>query len=185
MIIKMTLLSDAIFGNGLSIPGEEDISVLCDKEGFPYYKGGTFKGIFGEEMKRYLALTGSGQEMARKFLGFGGNDQASDQLIFSDFTISEWVKKQVLKELSSNATEIKDALTNIRTFTAVDEEGMVKEGSLRMARCVNKGLVFYSKISGIQPGEEQLIKDVLRMVKWIGTLRNRGFGKVRIEEAAD
>ena len=30
MKIKMELLSDAIFGNGMSVPGGEDISVLRD-----------------------------------------------------------------------------------------------------------------------------------------------------------
>ena len=44
--IKMQLISDVVFGNGMSIPGGEDISILCDEQGFPYYKGGTFKGIF-------------------------------------------------------------------------------------------------------------------------------------------
>ena len=50
MKIKMELLSDAIFGNGMSVPGGEDISVLRDMYGFPYYKGSTFKGVFREEI---------------------------------------------------------------------------------------------------------------------------------------
>ena len=32
MKIRMELLSDAIFGNGMSIPGGEDISVLKDAQ---------------------------------------------------------------------------------------------------------------------------------------------------------
>ena len=57
MKIKMELLSDAIFGNGMSVPGGEDISVLRDMYGFPYYKGSTFKGVFREELYRYLEWT--------------------------------------------------------------------------------------------------------------------------------
>lgn len=53
----MELLSDVVFGNGMSIPGGEDISILCDGFGFPYYKGGTMKGIFREELIRYLNWT--------------------------------------------------------------------------------------------------------------------------------
>ena len=45
MKIKMELLSDTIFGNGMSVPGGEDISVLHDKHGFPYFKGTTLKII--------------------------------------------------------------------------------------------------------------------------------------------
>ena len=48
MIVKMKLMEDAIFGNGQSIPGEEDISLLRDENGFPYYKGSSFKGVFRE-----------------------------------------------------------------------------------------------------------------------------------------
>lgn len=46
LFIEMTLLSDAIFGNGLSIPGGEDIATQMDDQGFPYLKGNTLKGIF-------------------------------------------------------------------------------------------------------------------------------------------
>ena len=92
MNIKMMLLSDAIFGNGSSIPGAEDISILCDGNGFPYYKGGTFKGIFREELGRYLELCGKSETEIRKIvtelLGMGLSDDDHEQIIFSDFTIS-------------------------------------------------------------------------------------------------
>ena len=48
MKIKMELLSDAIFGNGMSVPGGEDISVLRYIYCFTYYIGSTFKGVFRE-----------------------------------------------------------------------------------------------------------------------------------------
>ena len=48
LLIEMTLQSDAVFGNGLSIPGGEDIATQMDDAGFPYLKGNTFKGIFRE-----------------------------------------------------------------------------------------------------------------------------------------
>lgn len=187
MKIKMTLLSDAIFGNGISVPGEEDISVQIDENGFPYYKGGTFKGIFREELIRYLNFTGeaNADEKADALLGFGGNDTATEQLVFSDFTLSPWVREQVLAEFgASGGADIRDAMTHIRTFTKMNENGMVAEESLRMARCVNKGLVFYSEITGIHEEDQDLVKNVLGLIKWIGTMRNRGFGKVRIEEVS-
>ena len=43
MKIKMKLLTDTIFGDGMSVPGGEDISVLHDAQGFPYFKGSSFK----------------------------------------------------------------------------------------------------------------------------------------------
>ena len=188
MKIKMELLSDVIFGNGMSIPGGEDISVLCDKHGFPYYKGGTLKGIFREELERYLAWEGmdqktSEQELVR-LLGESGEDTESpDKLVFSDLELSKAVKSCVLKEIGTEDSQpVLDALTNVRTFTSIGETGMVEEGSLRSGRCVDKGLIFYGEIQ-CQTKDEQLIQEVLAMIKWIGSMRNRGFGKVRFSVA--
>lgn len=188
MKIKMELLSDVIFGNGMSIPGGEDISVLCDKYGFPYYKGGTLKGIFREELERYLDWEGldemSCKEKITRLLGAGGKDTESpDKLVFSDLTLSDSVRSPILQETGAEDPQsVLDILTNIRTFTRIDESGMVEEGSLRSGRCVNRGLIFYGEIHCMEKDEE-LVKNVLALIKWIGSMRNRGFGKVRLSAA--
>ncbi len=188
MKIRMQLMSDAIFGNGESIPGGEDISVLSDKNGFPYYKGGTFKGIFREEMGNYLAWTLSGEKENKikaeleRLLGTGGDDNIynTDKLVFSDFTLSDYVKGQMLAEIGTGqAYNVLNALSHVRTFTAMSPEGIVQEGTLRQCRCINKGLNFYSEIKCSQK-DEQLVEDVLSMIKWVGTMRSRGFGKVKL-----
>lgn len=186
MRIKMKLLSDAVFGSGMSIPGGEDIAVLCDEHGFPYYKGSTFKGVFREEMIRYLGWkTGDLQQAQQKadtLLGEPGSVcmEEQEKLVFSDFQLSEAVKAGMLAEIGEkDPVSVLDCLTNRRTFTAIAENGIVREGSLRYCRCVNKGLYFYSDIA-CRPEEEALVEEVLSMIKWVGTMRNRGFGKVKI-----
>lgn len=186
MKIRMQLMSDAVFGNGESIPGGEDISILNDANGFPYYKGGTFKGIFREEMGNYLAWILSDEnriktEMGR-LLGTGGDDNLHnpDKLVFSDFTLSDYVKRQMLSEIGmGQENNVLNALSHMRTFTAISPDGTVQEGSLRQCRCINKGLNFYSEIRCSQK-DEQLVTDVLSMIKWVGTMRSRGFGKVKL-----
>lgn len=185
MKIKMTLLSDTIFGNGESIPGGEDISVLYDEYGFPYFKGGTLKGIFREELYRLLRWEGKEEievnSIVKEWLGVNDNDEASTErrIQFSDFQLSGYVKEKIRKEID-NPSIILDSLTHLRTFTQIEENGIVKEGSLRTGRCINKGLVFYSEL---QCKNDQIdrICDILAQIKWIGTMRNRGFGKVRME----
>ncbi len=194
MKIRMQLLSDVIFGNGMSVPGGEDISVLCDENGFPYYKGGTFKGIFREALEQYLEWTmqdGDGRERIEarvdRLLGKSGDDMVSHpgKLVFSDFHLSDYVKGQMLAEAKKGQEECRDtilhALSHLRTFTALSEEGIVAEGSLRSCRCINKGLNFYSEVECRQEDEE-LVAAVLSCIKWIGTMRNRGFGKVRLSK---
>lgn len=180
--IRMQLLSDAIFGNGMSIPGGEDISVLCDAGGFPYYKGGTFKGIFRETMEQYLEWTGRGREDIRRLLGVGGDDTVGNgsKLVFSDFQLSDYVKTCMLEEIGEGQRgQVLGALTHIRVFTAISEDGIVREGSLRRVRCINKGLNFYSEIK-CGGEDKEMVSDILSCIKWIGTMRNRGFGKVSI-----
>lgn len=199
MKIKMKLLTDTIFGNGASVPGGEDISVLHDKQGFPYYKGSTFKGVFREELERYLlwekeqADEAAGDDdwarkeaerIANEICGFRGNhDSLKDKAVFSDFQLSEEIRTVILKEIGNHPEEVLETLTHLRTFTAMEKDGsgVVETGSLRTARCVNRGLVLYSQINCSNDKNEKIIRKVLPMIKWIGTMRNRGFGKIRIE----
>ena len=154
--VKMELLSDAIFGNGLSVPGAEDISVLTDSHGFPYYKGGTFKGVFREELIRYLSWTITDEEksgnsliqLADRLLGSPGDDAVINdrKIVFSDFVLSSLVRRMVMDELGDDPEAILAALTDTRTFTKISKEGTAEKGSLRIARCVHKGLIFYSSV---------------------------------------
>lgn len=184
MNVKMTLLSDTIFGNGSSIPGGEDISVLCDGYGFPYFKGGTFKGIFREELERYLELCGKCtsdvRETVTRLLGIASSDDNCERMVFSDFIIAPDVRKIILEEVGIDRPEVvTDILTNVRTFTQIDENGIAAKGTLRRGRCVNEGISFYSSL--FCPEEEkELVTEVLGMIKWVGSMRNRGFGKIRI-----
>ena len=185
MKIRMQLISDVVFGNGESIPGGEDISILGDEHGFPYYKGGTFKGIFREELRNYLTWTMTEADkidaQMKRLLGADSDDkQNPDKLVFSDFTLSEYVKQQILAETGIGQKYIvQNALSHVRTFTAMSANGLVQEGALRQCRCVNKGLNFYSQVQCL-PVDEELVKEVLSTIKWVGTMRNRGFGKVKL-----
>ena len=67
LFIEMTLQSDAVFGNGLSMPGGEDIATQMDDQGFPYLKGNTLKGLFREELINLLAWKKAEQEKKASF----------------------------------------------------------------------------------------------------------------------
>ena len=187
MKLKMKLQSDTIFGNGMSIPGGEDISVLHDADGFPYLKGTTFKGIFREELERYLSWEcerdNEVRSISNRICGFSGDDGSFEKkAVFEDFTLSPNLKHAMRQEIGRKPELILESLTNLRIFTAMDPDGsgVVKNGSLRMARCVNHGLVFYGEVHCSRE-DERIIREVLPLIKWIGTMRNRGFGKVKIE----
>ncbi len=184
MVIKMKLMSDIIFGNGMSVPGAEDISVLHDQYGFPYYKGSTFKGVVRENYERYLGWLGDSESeienKCNELFGNEGDDLRAKKLRFSDFVLSPNVKKTILNEVGENKpNEVLEILTNIRTFTSIDGNGVAKEGSLRMARSVDKDLCFYSEVE-CDATEKEKLKEVIESIKWLGSMRNRGFGKVKL-----
>ena len=165
--IRMELLSDVIFGSGYSIPGGEDVAVSVDKQGWPYLKGSTLKGLLRESMENILVWTGDDSNIASVLLGAAGWDGTED---------SRRVHLTELHLEESPATP-EDCFSS-RTFTAL-ENGVVKEKTLRIASCVRAGLCFTGEIHCLSD-DVALLKRSLAGIKWVGTLRNRGFGRVRI-----
>lgn len=183
LLIEMTLLADAVFGNGLSIPGGEDIATQMDDQGFPYLKGNTLKGMFREELINLLGWTGKDEketdETVCTLMGEGGSEQLDEtrKVRFSDLVINPELRKTVEEETDDLAEHIA-MFTYTRDFTSL-EDGMAKEGSLRQCRTVKSGLHFYGTCYCAKEDAE-LVKEVLSLIRWVGTMRNRGFGKVSI-----
>lgn len=184
IVIQMKLESDAIFGSGISVPGGEDIGIQTDSQGFPYLKGSTVKGIFREELKNYLCWQRmSDQEQAREIkelMGESGmNDLGSPRKVtFSELTLHPELIRQIREEGISKQ-EATEMFTYLRTFTSL-ENGLVKTGSLRTARCIKKGLSFYG-ICSCKKEDAGTVNEVIQQIKWVGSMRSRGFGKVRME----
>ena len=56
---------------------------------------------------------------------------------------------------------------------------MVREGTLRTASCVRKGMAFAGELTCA--GEDvPLLKNALGCIRWMGAMRSRGFGQVRV-----
>ena len=151
LLIEMTLQSDAVFGNGLSIPGGEDIATQMDDAGFPYLKGNTFKGIFREELINLLGWTGKDtaetDHIVCTLMGEGGSEllDESRKVSFSDLVVHPLLRSAAEEE-TGDLSEHKAMFTYTRDFTSL-ENGMAKEGSLRQCRCVN--FIFTALVSAM------------------------------------
>ena len=165
--VTMELLSDAIFGSGYSIPGGEDVAVCRDEGGYPYFKGSTLKGLLRESLENLAAWTGRGTQDADALLGQSGWDGTEEarRVHFTALTLEQ------------PPADPEDCYST-RTFTSL-EGGVVKTGSLRMAACIRRGLRFSGQLTCAEE-DEALLLDALAGVKWAGTLRSRGFGRVRL-----
>lgn len=183
LLVHMQLESDTIFGNGMSMPGGEDICIQTDLQGFPFLKGSTLKGIFREELINLLSWMKMPEEeaidMVRNLMGErGADDTSSRKLVFSDLTMHPDVIERIEREEGITSQEIIEMLTYLRTFTEL-EDGIAKGESLRTARCIKKGLNFYGTCTCAKDDVE-IVQEVLRFIKWAGSMRSRGFGKVRV-----
>ncbi len=165
--IKITLLSDAVFSSGNSVPGGEDISVYTDKDGYPYYKATSFKGILRQEAENYLNWTNGNKSTLDFLFGKEGREYTDEErrLTFTDFILQN--KEQC----------IPDDCYTLRAFTQM-ENGAAKDGSLRTAKCIIQGLTFAGDVE-CSDSDKDLVSKVVSAVKWIGTMRNKGFGRVK------
>lgn len=164
--VTMTLCSDAVFGSGYSIPGGEDVAVCRDEKGYPYVKGATWKGLL--------------RESAEDLAAWGGGSQADIAALFGEedwngLTDGRRVRLTALT-LDGPPADPEDCF-DLRTFTSL-ENGVVKAGTLRTASCVRAGLVFRGELECAE-GDLPLLRDALSGIKWAGTQRSRGFGRVR------
>ncbi len=165
--VTMELLSDTIFGSGYSIPGGEDIAVCIDPKGYPYLKGATFKGLLRESVENLIAWEGGDPGLAALLFGTEGWSETDDRrkIHITAFTLSD-------------APADPADCFETRTFTALDN-GIISKGSYRIASCIRRGLRFEGEV--LCAGEDvRLIENALRGIRYLGTLRNRGFGHVRM-----
>ncbi len=165
--ITMRLLSDAIFGSGFSTPGGDDIGVYQDSDGYPYLKGSTLKGLLLESMENLAAWEGRAQSDVKAMMGVEGWEGESSER-----------RLHVSSLRLKDRPRISEECYTSRIFTAL-ENGVVKSKTLRSATCIRSGLCFSGEVE-CAGQDEAFVKEALCCIKWAGTLRHRGFGRVEI-----
>lgn len=190
MIVKLKLLSDAVFGSGKSIPGGEDIGILTDEYGFPYVSGTNIKGNLRETMTNLLAWKQESEGIIEELFGVANResmeDESGQKIYVSDFLLPLSVREAVCEELeidkvserNARKEQVTDLFTELRTFTRL-EDGVSAKGSLRDARCIAKDMVFLGEIQ-CPKDREEIVKESLAYLKWLGSMRTRGFGAVEM-----
>ena len=190
MIVKIKLLSDGIFGSGRSIPGGEDIGILTDEYGFPYISGTNVKGNLRETMSNLLSWKNESDGKVEELFGMANRESLEDEnrqkIYVSDFMLPLSVRKAVCEELeidtvkkrNARREQVTDLFTELRTFTRL-EDGVSAQGTLRDARCVVQNMVFLGEIQ-CPKDREEIVKESLAHLKWLGSMRTRGFGAVEV-----
>lgn len=192
--VEIELLSETIFGSGEAVSNSIDIEVLQDNLGIPYMKGKTFKGKLREEMEEIVELlkesTGKDyKEQLRGLLGVEGgfnNDNSGvlETVKFSNCEISKNIKdflKDSLEKREILREDILAAFTEVRIFTAIDDKGIAKDGSLRESRVVRRDFKYYVDINSartLTTVDKGLLAMGISALRNLGSMESRGKGEV-------
>lgn len=189
--LSIKLVSDALIGSGEGFGTVIDSDVVFDDTGLPYIPARRVKGILRESCKDLSCMFKLSDikqlNMSDdKIFGEQGNTSPSSLIfLISNFYISEFsmnseflayaIQKQYLSK-----NNIIDYFTNIRMNTAIDKDGMAKDGSLRTLRVLNKGIEFTGDVECDSDFENELGL-ICIYTRHIGSKRNRGFGEIRLK----
>jgi hypothetical protein len=192
--LTIRLESETTFGRGDGLAGMVDQEVVHDTYGFPYLRGRTIKGLLSEECDGIAALLDSPQRwnaaLRRLFGVAGSTGDAQGLWHYGDATLPAELRAAVAIQQDPNlpvdmrlsAAEVLDALTAIRSQTAIDAStGAPDEGSLRAARVVIRDLVFTSALTVPETHEDDLtlLAAGCLALRHLGSGRTRGRGRVR------
>lgn len=185
--IQVKLVTEAIFGSGHSIPGSVDLEVVYDECGLPYMKAKTFKGNFREAMDDIVNEIGKERYSFMIDELLGKSESGINQwktLNFSDLRLPENIRNTIKKatlEDKLQSGEVMEALTDVRSFTSVDEEGSTIKGSLRQMRVIKKDITLEVDLHTERKLTEEelgLLSMTSRYLRHIGTMRTRGKGEI-------
>ncbi|MDP2692018.1 MAG: RAMP superfamily CRISPR-associated protein [bacterium] len=183
--MKITLKTQSAL---LSASGESsahlDADVKYDKHGFPYIQAKTFKGLLRESGLEVCEILGNDYEVVDELFGKTGNKD-SGLLAFNNLCLKDYnvIEKELIRHHNIlNKEFIKKFFTEIRQQTTI-ENGTAKDKSLRKYRLIKEGIEFETniEIENVTQNQIGFLKNTLLNLRYIGTRRNRGFGKIEIK----
>lgn len=176
----ITFLSDWHTGSGLGSGAKADAIVVKDEHNLPFLPGKTFKGLLKDAIEDMKDVQRSliNVELVEKLFGKENEDKSTQagDLFFSNATLPENEQAEISEELS-------EFLYRTMSSTTIDENGVAKEGSLRTME-VTVPLTLGGEISAtdeFSEDEKDLLRKAMLWTRSLGSNRNRGLGRCKIE----
>lgn len=153
-------------GSGLAAGAETDALVIKDKNGLPFIPGRTVKGLVRQAVEEVSGLKGDGVDVVALF---GDEGSSPSSLFFSNAVLTD---AEVIV-----AEHLQSQLFSETAYTAIDKDGIAKQGSLRRMETVIP-CQLQGRILGIPSEEDKAaIVESLAYIKNLGLHRNRGLGR--------
>lgn len=185
--LVITLLSDALPGNGEGLANVIDTDTCYDDYGFPVIPSKRIKGILREtckDMELYKVLEGKTTE---EIFGSSGEDFGSAFRVSNGYLKDYQNLKSFIEQKRQNSSQkrlynteaVLKCYTYLRAQTAIDVDGIAKETSLRTKRVLKKGLQFECNLS-IPDEYAEIVKKICLATRRFGINRTRGLGEIAI-----
>ncbi|MBX2929797.1 MAG: hypothetical protein KF852_18330 [Saprospiraceae bacterium] len=175
-----------------------DADVVFHRTGFPMIPARRIKGMLKESLEEVMEIAGKTETdikaVVAALFGESGKTTYQGKLLLHNLLLPEW--EQIAKEVSENkmypgfqSDFIKEYFTAEIQQTAIGREGkegeiegVAKKRSLRNYRVIKPGFTFDGFIETTPPLSEEedgLLRRAVHNLRYAGTRRNRGFGKVK------
>lgn len=180
--LVIELKSDLISGSGEGWGNTVDNDIVYDQFGFPYIPAKRIKGLLKEaalDLEELEVLEdgisedvfGNEEEQGHHFIIYNAFLEHIDDMKNEIVNLKKEYQKYVTISSVLNHYTIK------RYQTALDDDGIAKENSLRLSRAISKNQKFYAKME-YEEQDDTIIKKCISMIHHMGVSRNRGFGEV-------
>jgi CRISPR/Cas system CSM-associated protein Csm3 (group 7 of RAMP superfamily) len=180
---KITFLSDWHAGSGLGSGADSDAVVIKDADNLPYLPGKTIKGLIKDSL---LDIKEVQPEMVSKdFIDkyFGSEIKDEKEKVLKTIPGSLFFSNAALPiaERNESMGAVSQFLYRNIASTAIDKtSGVAQQSSLRtMEVCIP--IIIEGYIAGLDKDALPTLEMGLKMLRHLGSNRNRGLGRCTIE----
>lgn len=168
-------------GSGTSAGADVDELVVKDKNGVPYIPGKTLKGLIREATEDYVSFSSQSEALGTLLAETFGKElgetpeQTAGCAHFGN-AVLEGTEYEAIVE-----NHAQQYMYDKITTTAIDDDGIAKDHSLRSMEVVLP-CTLYASITGVPENLADILSESFGMIKRMGQKRNRGLGRCEIKE---
>ena len=168
-------------GSGTSAGADVDELVVKDKNGMPYIPGKTLKGLIREATEDYVSFSSQSEALGTLLAETFGKElgETPEQTAgCAHFGNAELEGTEYEAIVENHAQQY---MYDKITTTAIDDDGIAKDHSLRSMEVVLP-CTLYASITGVPENLADILSESFGMIKRMGQKRNRGLGRCEIKE---
>lgn len=173
---KIEFFSNWHCSSGLAAGADVDTLVIKDDNNLPFIPGRTIKGLLRDAMRELIGYNDLTPEKINELFGYNNDKDSYYKKGCVSFTNATLDKSEINTIVKNNLSSF---LYKSFTSTAIDENGIAKDSSLRSIETVVP-CVLHAILYGVPEESETYFENAFKYIKRLGLGRNRGYGRCKI-----